>query len=115
MHSDLRVYVMNIIINKRAHSLFIVTLRSFKAHFSKACHKYLAANLGRVITTDVIAALVGEAWPLSVTPLNIMSGFKKCGINPGEVKDRQLAPSKAVHLLCPAPAVIMCSHVVFSQ
>ena len=26
MHSDLRVYVMNIIINKRAHSLFIVTL-----------------------------------------------------------------------------------------
>lgn len=33
------------------------------------------------------------------TLLNILSGFKKCGIhplNPGEVKDRQLAPAKAV-------------------
>ena len=70
--------------------LDVGVFKSFKAHFSKACHKYLAANPGRVITTDIIAALVGEAWPLSVTPLNIMSGFKKCGIypiNPGEVKD----------------------------
>ena len=27
MHSDLRVHIMNIIINKRAHCLFIVTLK----------------------------------------------------------------------------------------
>ena len=60
----------------------MVVFKSFKAHFSKACHKYLVANPGQVITTDVIAALFGEAWPLSVTPLNIMSGFKKCRIYP---------------------------------
>ena len=56
-------------------------------------------NPGRVITTNIIASRAGESWPQSVTLLNIMSGFKKCGIysvNPGEVSDRQLAPSKAV-------------------
>ena len=65
--------------------------------FSKACHKYHTTYPGRVITTDVIALLVAEAWPQSMQPLNI-SGFRKCGIypiNPGEVSDRQLAPSKA--------------------
>ena len=49
-----------------------------------------------MITSDIIAALVAEAWPLSLTPVNVMDGFK-CGIypfNPGEVSDRQLAPSK---------------------
>ena len=60
---------------------------------------------GRVITTDVIASLVGEAWPNSITPLNIMSGFRKCGIyplNPGVISDRQLAPSKAVKPALPS-------------
>ena len=42
--------------------------------------------------------IVVVAWYHSFTAVNIMSGFKKCGvypINPGEVTDRQLAPSKA--------------------
>ena len=50
-----------------------------------------------MITSDKLASLVAEAWPLSLTPLNIMAGFKKTGIypiNPSEVNDRQLAPSK---------------------
>jgi hypothetical protein len=49
-----------------------------------------------VITTEQIAGLVGMVWPQAITPVNIMSGFKKCGIyplNPGEVTDRQIAPS----------------------
>ena len=52
-----------------------------------------------MITSHVIAALVAEAWPLSLTPVNIMGAFKKCGIypiNPGEVTDQRLAPAKAV-------------------
>ena len=80
--------------------LDVGVFKSFKAHFSKACHKYLLKHPGRVITTDVIASLVAEAWPSSLTPLNIMSGFKKCGIypiNPGEVDDRQLVPSKSIN------------------
>ena len=47
----------------------------------------------------MLPRLVGEAWPHAFTPLNILSGFKKCGIhplNPGEICDRQCAPSKAV-------------------
>ena len=54
---------------------------------------------GQVITTAAIASLVHDACYNSFTPLNISSGFKKCGVyplNPGEVSDRQLAPSKAV-------------------
>ena len=53
----------------------------------------------RVITEDVVAFLVAEAWPLSFTLANIMSGFKKCSIyliNPGQVTDCQLALSKAL-------------------
>ena len=57
----------------------------------------LLLTLERVITSDKLASLVAEAWPLSLSPLNIMSGFKKTGIypiNPSEVTDRQIAPSK---------------------
>ena len=54
---------------------------------------------GRVITTEAIAALIGRAWPLSHTPINIMGGFRKSGtfpLNPGVIDDRQVAPSLAV-------------------
>ena len=41
--------------------------------------------------------VVGTVWPQALTPaVNIISGFKKCGIYPlnqGEVTDRQVAPS----------------------
>ena len=48
-----------------------------------------------VITEDILAALVGDAFAQSHTSLNILGGFKKAGIypfNPGEVSDQQLAP-----------------------
>ena len=82
--------------------LDIGVFKSFKTFFSKACHKYLTKNPGRVVSSDVIASLVGEAWPQALTPLNIMGGFRKCGIyplNPGAVTDRQLAPSHATTTL----------------
>ena len=77
--------------------LDITTFKSCKTNFSKACSTYLATNPERVVTTDKLALLVVEAWPSSFTPVNIMSGFKKCGVfllNPSEVSDRQTAPSK---------------------
>ena len=79
--------------------LDVEVFKSFKSNFSKACHKYLMGRPGQVITTAAIASLVHDAWYNSFTPLNILSGFKKCSVyplNPGEVSDRQLAPSKAV-------------------
>ena len=66
----------------------------------------MAKNPGRVVTEDILAALVSDAFAQSHTPLNILGGFKKAGIypfNPGEVSDRQLAPSKA--LTKPTPPV----------
>ena len=82
--------------------LDVGVFKSFKANFSKACAMYMAKNPGRVITTDVIASLIGSAWPSSHTPVNIMSGFRKSGIyplNPGAIDDRDLAPSKAFQCL----------------
>ena len=52
-----------------------------------------------MITTEDIASLLAKAWPLSFTPVNIMAGFRKSGafpLNPGEVTDRHIAPSKGV-------------------
>ena len=83
--------------------LDVRVFKSFKSNFSKACSKYLSKHPGRVVTNDKLALLVAEAWPSSFTAVNIMSGFKKSGVyplNPREVTDRQLAPSKA---LCPQP------------
>ena len=83
--------------------LDVGVFKSFKSHFSKACSKYMSQHPGRVVTADKLAYLVAEAWPHSFTSVNIMSGLKKTGVyplNPGEVSDCQLAPSKAV---CPQP------------
>ena len=88
--------------------LDVGVFKSFKAAFSKACRNYTLKHPG-CITTDVIAALVGESMPVAFTPLNILSGFKKWGIqplNPREVSDRSLAPSKAVSV---QPSVSKCS------
>ena len=52
--------------------LDVGVFKSFKNHFSKACSKYLAAHSGRVIMSDRLASLVAEAWPLSLTLLNII-------------------------------------------
>ena len=52
---------------------------------------------GRVVTADVLSSLVGQAWPHSFNPLNVMSGFRKCRIqpfNPGEVSNRALTVSR---------------------
>ena len=76
--------------------LDVGVFKSCKVNFSKSCSSYIAKNPGRVITTDVIASLIGSAWSSSHTSVNIVSGFKKSGVyplNPGAIDDRELAPS----------------------
>lgn len=78
--------------------LDVGVFKSFKSNFNKACSNYMSKNPGRVVTEDLIASLVSEAYVASFTPIYIMKGFKKTGvwpINPGEVTDRQFAPAKA--------------------
>ena len=61
------------------------------------CKRFVGSNPGQVITSDDLASLLNQAWPQSVSPVNAMIGFKKCSIyplNPGEISDRQLGPSK---------------------
>ena len=77
--------------------LDVGVFKPLKTYYYKACKKYITEHPGRVVTTEVIASLLATAWPQAVTPVNIMTGFKKCGmypLNPGEVTDRQIAPSK---------------------
>ena len=79
--------------------LDVGVFKSFKSNFNKACSKYMSSHPGRVVTVEVLASMVSEAYSASFTPVNIMKGFKKTGIwpiNPGEVSDRQIAPSKAL-------------------
>ena len=79
--------------------LDVGVFKSLKSAFNKACKKYMAENPGCVVRSENLASLLAHAWPLSVTPVNIMSGFRKCGIyplNPGVIDDRQTAPSQAV-------------------
>ena len=81
--------------------LDVGVFKSLKAHYYKACKKYIADNQGRVVTSEVIASLLAVAWPQALTPVNIMAGFKKCGVyplNPGEITDRDVAPSKVMQV-----------------
>jgi len=71
--------------------LDVGVFRSFKEIFRKACHHLCKG--GRVVTDQDIPDLVAKAWPVSVTSVNLMSGFKKCRIyplNPSEVEDRMV-------------------------
>ena len=54
---------------------------------------------GCVVTVEVLASLVSEAYAGSFMPVIIMKRFKRTGIwpiNPGEITDRKIVPSKAV-------------------
>ncbi len=59
----------------------------------------MAMYPGRVVTVNILASLVAETYSQSFTTINIMSGFKKCGLydlypfNPSAVDDRKCAPS----------------------
>ena len=37
---------------------------------------------GRVPTSEDIQKIIAEAWLKSITPVNLMSGFRKTGIHP---------------------------------
>lgn len=76
--------------------LDVSVMSSLKCHFRKACKDFMSKNPGRVITEADLAGLVGKAWPLALTPSNLIAGFTKTGtypLNPGRITDKQKAPS----------------------
>ena len=51
-----------------------------KTSWQDVCHDYIQAHPGMVITKYKFSQLFSKAWLKSVTPSNIISGFKCCGI-----------------------------------
>lgn len=66
------------------------------------------AHPRQTITSENIAALIGTAWPKSLTPENIMAGFRKSGafpLNPGVVDDCLVAPFNGVRPSTKSPSL----------
>ena len=51
-----------------------------KSSWQDVCHDYIQGRPGRVITKYPFSHLFFKAWLKSLTPANIISGFKSCGI-----------------------------------
>ena len=64
------------------HVLQPLDVGVFKHHVGLALNTLLRSSEGHVPTSEDIPAILSEAWPKSVTPVNLMSGFRKSGIHP---------------------------------
>lgn len=80
--------------------LDIGVFSSLKHHFGIALNAVLKGCDARVPTSEDIPGILAEAWPKSMTPVNLMSGFRRTGIfslNPSYIHDKVCAPSLATH------------------
>ena len=66
----------------RLQPLDLSVFAPFKARYNAICNDWLINNPGKTITIYSVGELVGKAYVSSVTPKNIISGFKKPGIWP---------------------------------
>ena len=66
----------------RLQPLDVSVFSPFKSQYNRACNDWLLNNPGKTISIYSIGELVGEAYPLAMTPKNIRSGFHKTGIYP---------------------------------
>jgi len=53
-----------------------------KKHWREVCHNYIHNNPGRVVNQFQFSSLFAKAWMRAMTPANIISGYKTCGIYP---------------------------------
>ena len=71
---------------------------SFKHYVGLALNNLIRSSDRCVPTSQDIPVVLEEAWPKSLTPVNLMSGFRKTEIhplNPSYIHDRVFAPSIA--------------------
>ena len=54
----------------------------FAPLWSKVCNDFYPKNPGKVINNFNFSSLFSEAWRRVVTPMNIMSGFRRAGVYP---------------------------------
>ena len=62
--------------------LDIAVYAPLKTHWQDVCHHYLQSHPGKVITKYQFNQLFSEAWLKTMTPANIVSGFRSCGVYP---------------------------------
>ena len=65
-----------------AQPLDCAVFSPLKAQWQKVVHDFIQSNPGEVITKFNFNALFAKAWIASLTPANLMAGFKTCGIYP---------------------------------
>ena len=53
-----------------------------KMHWRTVCHHFIQSNPGKVINKFNFNSLFSKAWLSAVTPANVISGFKTCGVYP---------------------------------
>jgi hypothetical protein len=56
----------------------------FKRHYYAECSSYMYENIGQTITRFDMCSIACKAYAKAMSPMNIMSGFKKTGIFPFE-------------------------------
>ena len=61
-----------------------------KSNWREACHDYIQANPGRVVTKYQFSSLLSQAWMKTMVPSNIISGFRTCGVYPGLQSDGRI-------------------------
>ena len=71
-----------------------------KRMWTDACHEFTQNNPGRVITKFQFSSLFSKAWNNALTPANITSGFRKCGVFPFNQSAISMAEDNSKEQLC---------------
>ena len=66
----------------RMQPLDVAVMGPLSTYYSKEVEKYIFNHPGRAITQFQVGELFGNAYLKASTPVNALSGFKKCGIVP---------------------------------
>ena len=65
-----------------AQPLDVGVFSSLKSQWTQVCHYYFHKTSGRVIAKFYFNLLFSQAWLKSLVSVNIIAGFKKCGVYP---------------------------------
>ena len=70
-----------------------------KAQWSATCHEFFQKNPGKVITKFNFNQLFSQAWLKSLTPANLIAGFKTCGVFPFDRNAVKAVPTHEMNTL----------------
>ena len=86
--------------------------------WNAACHHHLRESRGTMVTRYDVCKLGCKAYAATLTPLNIQSAFKRCGVYPFDktvVNDSDIAPSLSFPIQTvptdPAPQPVLVSQI----